>query len=463
MDARRFLPLPVLALATAIAADRLLWDAPLGLGAAVLAAAVAAVLLWRGRTPGPAWGLAALAAALLAIDPGPLAALLALLALAIAALVARGWTPTAPAAAAGAALAAVPRALGRSLRDLGILRRRPGCGARHLAAWSLPVLGAGVFLVIFAIANPVIGARLGDAWEWLLDLDLPLPTRVLLWWTAAAGIWLLARVRARKAAARAPATVREPAIDRTVRCLAAFNLAFLVQNGCDAAYLWSGASLPDGMTYAAYAHRGAYPLVVAALLAGAFVLATVRPGGAAERSRMARILVGAFLVQTVILTASAWWRLDLYIDVYGLTRWRLASLAWMGLVGFGLAAIAWRIAARRSGRWLVETNAWACGLVLLAFALGDGDGLIARHNVDRALAATAAVPLDLDYCASLGPAALPALERFARTRNDIGRGERQAAVQAVAALRTALFRDLGDWRGHTMRRWLVRAELSAGR
>ena len=59
--------------------------------------------------------------------------------------------------------------------------------------------------------------------------------------------------------------------------LAAFNLIFALQNGLDIFFLWSGAPLPEGMTLAEYAHRGAYPLIATALLAGLFVLVTMRP------------------------------------------------------------------------------------------------------------------------------------------------------------------------------------------
>ncbi len=51
------------------------------------------------------------------------------------------------------------------------------------------------------------------------------------------------------------------------------------------------------MSYAEYAHRGAYPLVFTALLAGVFVLVSFRPGGAAQRSRWARGLVQLWIAQ----------------------------------------------------------------------------------------------------------------------------------------------------------------------
>ena len=69
-----------------------------------------------------------------------------------------------------------------------------------------------------------------------------------------------------------------------LRSLILFNLLFAVQTALDVIYLWGNAKLPDDITYASYAHRGAYPLILTALLAAGFVLAAMRPGGPAEKS-----------------------------------------------------------------------------------------------------------------------------------------------------------------------------------
>ena len=61
------------------------------------------------------------------------------------------------------------------------------------------------------------------------------------------------------------------------RSLILFNALFALQTGLDLAYLWGGANLPDGMSHAEYAHRGAYPLIATALLAAGFVLIAMRP------------------------------------------------------------------------------------------------------------------------------------------------------------------------------------------
>ncbi len=448
----RLLALPSLAGLSIVLADRLVWDAPLGLGAGLLALAVGACLVARLSPRPTAWMAVAAAAALLVIDPGLLAGTLAIMLLGAAALIARGWTPTAPAAAARTICGAVLRALPRLPHDVRLYRRLR-VGRMGLSAWIAPVLGALGFLVLFGLGNPLIGHWWGALGDWLGDIGLPAPGRIALWWFALLTAWTLARARGRAMVASSMASVvREPDARWTVRCLIAFNAAFVLQNGCDLVYLWGGAGLPADMTYASYAHRGAYPLVAAALLAGAFVLVCVRPGGLAERSPLARWLVLVFLVQTVVLALSSWWRLDLYVDAYGLSRWRLAALVWMGLVALGLMFIALRIHGRRSSRWLVEANAWALATILLIVAVADSDGLIARHNVARSLHGEQ--PFDLAYTAGLGIAALPALERFVAIRRDA------EARSEVERLRQMLHEELTDWRGWSWRRWAIRAELA---
>ncbi len=236
-----------------------------------------------------------------------------------------------------------------------------------------------------------------------------------------------------------------------VRCLALFNLIFAVQTTLDLLYLWAGARLPNGLTYAQYAHRGAYPLVATALLAAVFVVITLRHGGPAEKSRPARNLVYLWIAQNVLLMISTLWRLKLYVAVYSLTRLRVATMIWIMLVACGFLWIIWRIVRRRSNTWLLHRNIVTAAAVLYACAFINFDGLIADFNVRHCREITGVgVPLDVNYLASLGPESIPALDFAA---------ERLPPTSAVEArrqtnvLRTALARDLADWRGWTLRRW----------
>ena len=121
--------------------------------------------------------------------------------------------------------------------------------------------------------------------------------------------------------------------------LVVFNAIFAVQNLLDIGYLWGGARLPEGMTYASYAHRGAYPLVVTALLAAALMLIVFRPSADQKQGRRNRVLVYIWIAQNILLTVSAAWRLKLYVSVYSLTRLRFAAAVWMLLVAMGLVWI----------------------------------------------------------------------------------------------------------------------------
>ena len=103
--------------------------------------------------------------------------------------------------------------------------------------------------------------------------------------------------------------------------LVVFNGLFALQNGLDLAFLWSGAPLPEGVSFAEYAHRGAYLLIVTALLAGAFVLAFLRPGAA--QSRAVRWLVIAWFGQNLMMVASSALRTLDYVAAYGLTQLRI--------------------------------------------------------------------------------------------------------------------------------------------
>jgi hypothetical protein len=54
------------------------------------------------------------------------------------------------------------------------------------------------------------------------------------------------------------------------------------------------------------------------------------------------------------------------VQAYSLTRLRIAALVWMGLVGLGLVLICWRMLRGKSGAWLINANAGAALLVLVA-------------------------------------------------------------------------------------------------
>ena len=276
-----------------------------------------------------------------------------------------------------------------------------------------------------------------------------------------------------------------------VRCLIAMNLVFALQLVLDSRYLVLGQDLPEGMSYAEYAHRGAYPLIATAILAAALVLAVFRPGGIAQRSKLAVWLVILWIAQNIVLVASAAWRLQAYVEVYTLTRLRVAAAVWMLMVAGCLALLLWRIARSRDNNWL---TGWAMGwgiAVLWVCSFVPFDPLIANYNVRNCKEMGGeAGALDLAYLESLGPDALPAVAYLMENlpqeaasappafepKPSYGRGSRVEQIEydeegrvvavkfvglgeELAAMRDRLSDDLDEqldgWRGWTVRRaWL---------
>lgn len=346
---------------------------------------------------------------------------------------------------------AVERGLGRSVA-IGILK------------WIVPLILAGVFALLFAAANPLIeSALMAIRPDALLSLD---PWRIILWGFAIAFAWPF--LRPKLLAWQAARPVQGPRIPKAesilfgrgaiLRSLIVFNALFAVQTVLDLAYLWGGTALPEGMTYASYAHRGAYPLIATALLAAAFVLAAMRPAGAAEQSPLIRRLVYLFIAQNVLLVVSSIFRLNLYVEVYSLTELRVAAGIWMGLVAVGLVLILARIALGRSNKWLVAMNLTSLGLTLYICSFVDIPALIARFNVDHSYELTGqGTPLDLYYLSCLGPAAIPALDAY------IDRADPVLDLKEARLTRNELavnfVRRDRDWRGWSFREWRLEQYL----
>ena len=288
---------------------------------------------------------------------------------------------------------------------------------RTLVIWIVPAVFAGAFLLLFAAANPVIE----DLLRFIrpdVGIELLHPFRIALWVVLAGVSWPLLRPRlltwAKEAAIQGPRLPKAESLlfgqAAILRSLIVFNLMFAVQTVMDALYLWGGVRLPDGLSYADYAHRGAYPLIATALLAAAFVLVALRPSGPAQNSVLIRRLVYVWIGQNVLLVISSILRLDLYVQVYSLTEMRIAAGIWMGLVAIGLVLILLRIVWRRSNAWLVSSNLVSLGLTLFVCALIDFSAIIAQFNVENSRdLGGKGQPLDLYYLESLGPSAIPAI------------------------------------------------------
>ena len=211
----------------------------------------------------------------------------------------------------------------------------------------------------------------------------------------------------------------------------------------DVLYLYGDATLPDGISPAAYAHRGAYPLLATALLAGLFAVAA-RPHLGPRP--VVRVLMMLWLAQTLALVFASVWRLDLYVEAYGLTRLRLAAYIWMGVVAVGLGITAQQIWQDRPATWMLLRSAVLGAAVLYICAFVNFDGVVARYNL------THDVPEDREMLCKLSEGAMPAIEALS--------GARTWAFCRHHFYTPELFIPQ-DWREWGFRNWRVRRSLAA--
>lgn len=336
--------------------------------------------------------------------------------------------------------------------------------------WLVPVVLGSIFALLFVSANPLI-----EKWIRQINPDRAASYlrigRLLFWIVALSLVWPFIQTRWRIKPAIAPDLAepvsREPetssefgdffGVATIQRSLILFNLLFAVQTILDAIYLWGNATLPADMTYASYAHRGAYPLILTALLAAGFVLAAMRPGGPAERSKVIRPLVYLWVAQNILMVASSIVRLDLYVQIYLLTYWRVAAFIWMLLVGFGLLLIVARIALARPNLWLIRANLITLTAVLYVCSLINFAAIIADYNVTHSREASGkGVQIDINYLADLGPQALPAIDKAIQIR-----GSDPYLVSRHAWLVKQQQRDMAAWRTWGFRGWRLQRYMSA--
>ncbi len=339
---------------------------------------------------------------------------------------------------------------------LSMVRQRrapPSGGIREIGAVvALPLVGGVVFLGLFANANPLIGQAFSR-------IVLPDPWAVT--WRTVFGLCVLVTIwaslrpsrrttRASRIDERSIGMAFEPGVATLILSLVTFNAIFAVENALDIAFLWSGAGLPAGVTMADYAHRGAYSLIVTAVLAGVFVLLALRPGSSAAASPLVRGLVTVWIVQNLLLVASSALRTLDYVDAYGMTVLRLSALAWMGLVATGLALIGWRLLAGKSASWLINANALAAVTVLVAASVVDLGATAAAWNVRTTLVrGKAGPPLDLCYMARLGSSSLVSLAMLEQHAKQPGLRDRLAYLRWESQVETA--DGQADWRRWTPR------------
>ncbi|AZV77718.1 DUF4173 domain-containing protein [Parasedimentitalea marina] len=321
-------------------------------------------------------------------------------------------------------------------------------------ALILPLSIGLVFLFLLTSANPIL-ERFLDQFAALEFLSPKQIWRGLFWIATASLIWPYLNLREKwlGPVAKAPefASTRSPWLSSIVNAesvrnsLILFNVLFLVQTVMDIGVLTGGMSLPDGMTFARYAHRGAYPLVATALIAGVFAIATHKM---IKENRFQQKLLYLWLGQNLFLVITAAYRLSLYVDAYTLTYLRVSAFIWMLLVFAGLILTLVQVSQSKSISWLVRSNLVVLAATLYLCCFVNFAYVIASYNLQNA---TAENRFDERYICELGEQALPLiLEQDRKTGTRMCMGYHYGRP---------IFEPISDWRDWGFRKWRLQAYL----
>ncbi|WP_153394041.1 DUF4153 domain-containing protein [Ornithinicoccus halotolerans] len=306
------------------------------------------------------------------------------------------------------------------VRGLPLLGRTLAATSRHRTLWSvlrtaaLSVVALVVFGGLFASGDAVFGSW---ASRILPDVQLAdtLVLRAFVWFVVGgvvlAGCYLaLNPPRVERVAmppAQPVARVWEWLVP--VGVVVAVFLMFLV---AQASAMWGGHDFvrrTTGMSYADYVHQGFAQLTVATALTLATIALAVRkaPRATGRDRRLLRLVLGTLCVLTLVVVASALFRMAVYQQAYGFTVMRVlvdAFEVWLGL----LVVLVLVAGVRMSGWWLPRAALASGAAMLLVIGLANPEAWVAQQNIERYHATG---KLDLDYLSTLGADATPVMEQ----------------------------------------------------
>lgn len=276
---------------------------------------------------------------------------------------------------------------------------------------GFPVLVLVIYLL--STADAVFGGLFGSVLKWLEEINAAWEAwRVLR--TLFYGLMLFSALyflrHTPKKDSKAPARVL-PAVPFAT-ALILLNAVYLVFVVIQFAFLFGGAetaAMKGG--FAEYARSGFFQLVAVSAINLAAVLLT----SAADGRVLLRVLSTLLLVLTCVILFSAFWRMRLYISVYGMSLLRAMTLWAMAFIAVCLVLAAvkvWRPAFRF---WPVFAALGLAGWIIFNFI--NIDARIADYNVNAYLEGRLE-DVDIYYLSRLSPDVVPALERLCDAAGD---------------------------------------------
>ena len=206
----------------------------------------------------------------------------------------------------------------------------------------------------------------------------------------------------------------DPIISITI--LIAINCVYLVFTFIQFAYMFGSLNnaLPPDFTYAEYARRGFFELLMVTLINFSLVLSSIRftrkDGNGVART--VQILHSLLILCTVVILASAYVRMSLYEAVYGYTYLRVLTHSFMIFLGVLFVIAFYKIWNERISILKPYIVIGIIAYLILNFA--NIDVRIANNNIDRYIKTG---KLDTQYLKNLSYDSIPVLVNLIKDEN----------------------------------------------
>lgn len=182
---------------------------------------------------------------------------------------------------------------------------------------------------------------------------------------------------------------------------------FLLFIGFQITYLFGGETniVNAGFTYAEYARRGFWELLAVAMLSLVVLLGSEKYAGA-ESKRNKRFLVPALILiaEVIVVIASAFTRLSLYIDAYSMTMLRFYGAAFIMLLFVLFILLAVKFITMKREEFFTFGTLLSVITFLFALNVVSPDAFIIKYNIkqyDRT------GKMDVSYARELSADAVP--------------------------------------------------------
>ncbi|MDR0955729.1 MAG: DUF4173 domain-containing protein [Candidatus Nomurabacteria bacterium] len=253
---------------------------------------------------------------------------------------------------------------------------------------------------LLAASDQIFSRNLGNLLRPLAHIQLWVIGQILLMLVVLPFV-LSAMWSYRKAAKldfKTPSQKRRPRLPNltAIIILSFVNLLYIFYAVIQFKYLFGGASYWSlaGMTYADYARRGFFELTVVAAINVALAILTIKL--TTGKSRVLRILSLLLIVLAAVQLASAFTRMNLYVQAYGLSQQRVFIIALMILLAMAFVILILR--EFLSNFPLFKPIVLSGFAVLICLNFAAPDALIARYNISHYLSGQIKTSqLDLNY------------------------------------------------------------------